>query len=153
MAQWISVDRDTLRLADEECEISGIRVRLSTSPYDVPTAFRGYFDHELDRFVIEFRYIEHEESVLKRHDPVTEFKAGILTGRVQAIIIDVKKIQAQAVGIEFEKRDWEHSVQEGIAIASRVLSGDDGWSRQNADAANAILNTQSDKLVVSPRNR
>lgn len=67
--------------------------RLSTSPYDVPTAFRTYFSATRKRFIIEFQYIAPEATAIKSINRYVDAKVGRHSGRVYEIAFDMENFK------------------------------------------------------------
>lgn len=63
--------------------------KLSSSPYDVPTAFRTYFSPARKRFIIEFQYIAPEATAMKIINGYVDAKVGRHSGRVYEIAFDM----------------------------------------------------------------
>ena len=56
LGRWISVKPCNYVTSDDSVDI-----RILTSPYDIPDWLRSGYDDDLDRFVVEFRYMVDEE--------------------------------------------------------------------------------------------
>jgi hypothetical protein len=54
----------------------GVLVELLLSAYDFPEAFRSRYDDKLRRYVIEFRYLDDEPSLLVPGDEHVAFLMG-----------------------------------------------------------------------------
>jgi len=98
MAQpdWIQVDPSTLAKPTNET-LDGIEVTLMTSPYDIPEAFRGFYDRRLERFVIEFKYLAEEPTRRETPHKHVALRAGKNSGRIYGVEIDVEGMKAQWV--------------------------------------------------------
>lgn len=98
--KWIEVNPDELEL-EQDRKIRGVTVRLRLSPYDVPLQVSGQTEGSEGHFFIRFKYItEDEKTTQVPQDPHLSLHVGKNTGRIYAIEIDVKALQAQRVNLE-----------------------------------------------------
>ena len=101
MPEWRKVDThliaDTLTETHDE---KGVQIRLALSPYDVPEAFRGFYDHDRNRFVIEFKYIQEEPFTVEHADNHLGMRIGKNSKRLYGFEIDVDGLRATKVGIQ-----------------------------------------------------
>jgi hypothetical protein len=86
----------------EKRNLQGVQVDVLVSPYDVPEAVRGYFCHQRQRFIIEFKYISSEDTVEKPQDQNVKIRVGRHSGRLYAIELDVKSLHANAVQLRLK---------------------------------------------------
>ena len=94
--EWIEVD--PVDLADTRTRnVNGVRITFMPSPYDLPDAFRGYYDKALNCFVIEFQYLADEKTENEEHGPYVTLRVGKNSGRVYGIEVDVNAAKAQWV--------------------------------------------------------
>lgn len=111
---WIKVDQSHV---DKPALVSfkGGTIQVRVSPYDLPEAFRGYWKVPGERFVIEFRYMSSDESLLTESpDTVASFHIGKSSRRVYAIELDMKELRRQA--------DRQHSsITEGVVRRVRDI--------------------------------
>ena len=100
MKEWIQVELDTEKLKQEK-HLRGIVVELLVSPYDVPEAVRGFFDDEIKRFAIEFKYMGGSDEPRKNNqqDKYLNFKIGENSERLYRLEIDVAALKANSVGL------------------------------------------------------
>lgn len=96
--QWISLSPEKL-VADTRQQLRGLELNIFVSPHDVPDAVRGYFDQQINRFVIEFRYLADERWQAKTQDPFLTLRVGRDSKRLLGIEVDVRALNAQAVGL------------------------------------------------------
>jgi|GEM_PF-1787120 len=106
MKHWVPINQGTLDLGRDET-IRGVHVRVSSSPYDIPRAIRGYYCDDLGKFVIEFRYIEDEPLTKIKADDFTWFEKGSFTGRIYKISIDVDEASAEQVSLVVEEHNHD----------------------------------------------
>jgi len=99
MTGWVKLEPAQFENVKTQKRIRGIDVDVYISPYDIPEAVRGYFDEDLDRFVIEFRYIEDERTEQHPQSEKVTLRLGKYSQRIYAIEIDVKALKAKAVSL------------------------------------------------------
>jgi hypothetical protein len=109
MSDWLTLNPAALNKARHE-QIRGVEVQVLLSPYDVPEAVRGYYDRHIRRFVIEFRYISGDESLIPdAQDEHITLKIGRNSHRLYRIEIDVDRLKAPAVALKLV-----HAVDQAI---------------------------------------
>lgn len=98
MAKWIQMPaHDFVKFTDKE--VSGVRLNVMLSPFDVPRRIRGDYNITINRFVIDFEYLEHEKTELQKLDENVSLDVGQNSGRIRRILIDVKRLNATSVGL------------------------------------------------------
>ena len=103
MSDWISLHPEQVSKEMRQTRRQdGVHISVSVSPYDVPDAVRGMFDRSIDRFLIEFRYLSQEEWSRRKHDDYISLRVGKNSERIYGIEIDVKGLQAKAVGLRVQ---------------------------------------------------
>lgn len=112
--------------------IRGVEVQLLVSPYDIPEAVRGFYNNELQRFVIEFRYIG-DEGKEERHDYPHDNVSLVISkrsGRLLKVFLDLDAMNAEAVRLnvraaieELVKERKRDSREENYEIAQQILAG------------------------------
>lgn len=136
--EWRLLDPKALGADKAETRsVRGVRIELLLSPYDVPDAMRGYFDERLDRFVIEFRYIDREP-IRKVKNEHLVLRVGKHSRRLYGIEVDVEKLKVNTVGLEMkfeeevtsamktlEKKDLGHRRRDNYRIAKKALRSRD----------------------------
>lgn len=94
------------------------------APYDVPSAVRGAFDDELDRFVIEFQYPgESEQFETISSDTNISLRVGKRSKRLWGVEINMKALGA--AGVELNVRLQE-------TIANKVAEALDGLAKRSS---------------------
>lgn len=96
--KWIEVDPNLVNPPKRE-KVDGAEVTVLMSPYDIPTALRGYFDEDRDRFVIEFRYLADEDKKKESPRPHITLCLGKNSGRIYGIELEVQALEAPWVQI------------------------------------------------------
>ena len=93
MSEWVRLDAEKLNTPQLEA-IRGVNITVRMSPYDVPEAVRGYYDEELERFVIEFRYIGDEPFRQKQKGEHITLRIGRHSGRLYGVEVNVDAMKA-----------------------------------------------------------
>lgn len=106
---WIEVDPEGLAEVTDKRGSNGIRIMFMPSPYDLPEAFRGFYDSAIDRFAIEFKYLGQERTENELHGEHVTLRLGKNSGRVYGIEIDVNAAQA----------DWVELIQKALTERSK----------------------------------
>lgn len=103
MSEWVEVDVNKIN-QEVRKDISGVEVKVSFSPYDVPRRYRSYRDANGKFFVIEFQYLLDEATVAKKATPNApiELEVGENSKRIYKIKLDTSVIKCDAVNVEFE---------------------------------------------------
>ena len=135
--RWIEVD--PAELADVTTKKrDGITVTITASPHDLPDAFRGFFDDNLNRFVIEFKYIGEEKVITEEsHGEYVTLRIGKNSGRIYGIEIDVHAAKAE----------WVALIQKALTERSRVT----GKPRRlaNYEAARRLIRERVPELAAA----
>jgi len=100
---WIPLNQ--LALEEERVErkkLEGVKVQVLVSPHDVPKALRGYVSDDGRSFTIEFCYISPEPTVEKSLEPHVTAQIGKNSGRLYAIKLDMRSLQAKSVSLRVE---------------------------------------------------
>jgi hypothetical protein len=79
----------------------GLAYTVFVSPYDVPHAVRGMYDDDDHIFIIEFRYIQDEPIRLMAWDENTTLRLGKHSGRLFGLQVDVDRVGAGTVKLDF----------------------------------------------------
>ena len=121
MKEWIQVELDTEKLKQAK-HLRGIVVELLVSPYDVPEAVRGFFDDEINRFAIEFKYIGGSDEPKKNNqqDKYLNFKIGENSERLYRLEIDVAALQANTVGLMIVQKEVNEALDQLIQQSGRI---------------------------------
>jgi hypothetical protein len=131
--EWTPLNLEELN-EPQIATIRGVELSVLVSPYDVPAAVRGYYDRQLNRFVIEFRYIQEEPITEDWRDSTMAVFVGKNSGRLYRIQLDVHKLKAQQVTLQFLiqqmdraleqlARNPQHRIRAGnYQLAKRVIS-------------------------------
>jgi hypothetical protein len=135
MSDWVPM-REELDQGERE-NVRGVDITVYLSPYNFPMAYRGRYDKEIDRFVIEFRYLEEEElEPVGSNDPVI-FRMGKKSRRLYKIEIDAKRLKAQKVGLKLgvltqqvqqRLRDLQQhdKLAQNYKVAENLIAEDEG---------------------------
>jgi hypothetical protein len=128
MEEWIKVDPSTLNPPKQET-VDGTKVTIKASPYDVPDAYRSYYDEQIGRHVVEFRYLTTEEKVRREnYGPHLTLRIGKNSSRVYGVEIGSPALQQrrwlQITVNALNEREEKVGRKEkflNYAIASRLL--------------------------------
>lgn len=113
---WIPLDpADIAPGRSETTAGASVRVTVFPSPYDVPGAVRGYFSVELDRFVIEFRYLFDDEIQRFKQSELITLRIGKRTKRVYGLEIDSQLVGAGNVRLELIAKAIEQTSKQAQA--------------------------------------
>jgi hypothetical protein len=110
MSAWIAIDNRSVDVINKKIR-EGVTVEASVSPYDIPSAVRGYMRVEDGWFVIEYKYLSDEPVIKLHEDAKIRIYIGINSGRLiqlhlNAIILEEDKDQMQRkYGIERIAKD------------------------------------------------
>jgi hypothetical protein len=98
-AQWISLKPEEIDSKEQAAGKAGkgVHLELSLSPYDIPERVRGYYNEELKRFVIEFRYINDEPLVERKLSDHVIVKEGKNSGRLYDVLVDVDAMNVDLI--------------------------------------------------------
>lgn len=99
MQGWLKLDPERVNKGKPR-QIRGVEINVLLSPYDVPRAVRGYYDNGIDRFVIEFSYLEDEPWSRSSQDPNIALRIGKNSQRLLGIEVNVKAVEAEAVELK-----------------------------------------------------
>jgi len=88
MNKWLALDPIQLQRSQEEF-LGGVTVEVYLSPYDIPEAIGRHDDQDKNKCIIEFRYIDKDESLTPRvHDNNITLVVGKRSGRIYRIEIE-----------------------------------------------------------------
>lgn len=99
-SKWVQVEPEEFDRPTPTQTSRGVELTVMVSPYDVPEAVRGRYDTDLDRFVIEFKYIQTEEWERDRQTDSIALRLGKNSGRLLGIEIDVQALRAGHVRLD-----------------------------------------------------
>ena len=116
--QWVEIPSNEV---DDFLRQSSARLQFSIrmAPHDIPNAVRGYFDEKIQRFVVEFRYIDEDEPWRRsKSDSPVILRIGKHSERLLGLEIDVQELKADSVGVRIMPQDIAE--QASVAIDSFV---------------------------------
>lgn len=142
---WLNLDTAQLYKAKQK-SLNGVQVNLFLPPSLIPNAVRGGFSKEEQRFVIEFRYLAPSSSCIVENvqsdDQSVVFQLDKDSGRVQKILIDVKKLNVGKVQLNVEAQ-----VLESIRSAESHIKDSDGdWIKESIEVARNALKLKKQDL-------
>lgn len=104
MERWVQLDTKVLDKPKVK-DLNGIRVAVSLSPYDIPSAVRGFRDPQSKWFVIEFRYLTEEAKSEPIGDERVKIVNGLKSQRIYQIHVNVEALQANEVSLGVKIND------------------------------------------------
>ena len=136
-SEWVAVRASEIDPPDKEID-NGIEVNIFLSPFDLPRAIRGSYHKSLDRFIIEFRYVDEEDFAITNEKENIAFRVGKKSRRLLGLQINTKALGVQRIELnvlteainrliekdtEQEHRDNYVAAREALAaVADRVLA-------------------------------
>ncbi len=143
-APWIQVES---RPREPEESRQTLEFKLLVPPHEVPQAVRGEFDKQINRFVIEIRYLDDEPFEKTTVDDIVCLRIGKKSQRLLSIELDTAKIDVKSVQIEVQSV-VEQEIKKAIG---KLLQGKRGQAeRENyALAVEAIESAGSSFLNPS----
>jgi hypothetical protein len=103
MKTWVHVPEDfATRVPPSSESIGGVQVTVFVSPFDSPTAVRGSFNQQLERFVVEFKYHGNEKTELEAHDRIA-LRLGKKSRRLYAIELDTQALGVSEITVQVVK--------------------------------------------------
>jgi hypothetical protein len=140
MSEWMKLDLASLDKGRTE-RIHGVMVHLLASPHNVPEAVRGFYDKAKERFVIEFRYLDEEDTVKKTANAETCLFVGKNSSRLYRIELDVRALKAKEVGLLVSA---PQSAMEGIQYLKQHQQSLS--IERNYDVADTVIEREKGKL-------
>ncbi len=110
---WIEVPADSLDTDDKLIE-SGVEISVGLSPFDIPEGVRGFYDEAIERFVIQFKYLDadgKERRTSVKPEAGIELCVGEYSGCLYEIHVDVDQIGANAVQLKLYLQKAENAVR------------------------------------------
>jgi len=145
MSSWIQIDASSLQ-TDELRRVAGVEIAIGLSPYDIPSDVRGFYDKELRRFVIEFRYAlgeDEEREELPHSDHVTLF-VGKESGCLYEIHLDVDEIGTTSVGLRMRLPEVNSAL---LRLADTFPNG---VRKRHYKVMGEVVEEASQELLASP---
>jgi hypothetical protein len=143
MTDWVSLNAKTLALQKHRT-IRGVDITLVMSPYDIPEAVRGDYNKELQRFVIEFRYMSDEPWERSRCDNNIILRIGRNSGRLYGIEVDVHALAAQMINL---RMDVAKAVTNAINRLAR--QAERAQRRENYEVAKDAIEEKQNEIFES----
>lgn len=151
--RWIRVKPCNYVASDDPVDI-----RILTSPYDIPDWVRSGYDDDLDRFVVEFRYMLDEEYRISDVGDGVRVRLGKHSNRIVGVDVDVDRpgTYRAPVPVEDPRADTYNAIKKAIqnveetmnARARRTRRGRRGEDakRQNYVVAQRVLEGKHDEI-------
>jgi hypothetical protein len=141
MSEWQLLDPNTLS-SPQKREVRGVQINVLISPYDVPQGIRGSFDRDLNRFVIEFKYMDGEPTRKEHADKYLAAFVGKSSGRLYRIEVDVVSLKASAVELRLE-------VPKLLSNALADLAQSHHQRKDNYDLAQRVIQDPASRVLQS----
>lgn len=97
MSNWVKLDLEQPVHEHVLAQSEGATIEIAVSPYTIPDAVRGFYDRELERFVIQFRYLDDEPYDTQEIAESVWVRVGKYTERLHGIEIDVDSLTISGV--------------------------------------------------------
>jgi hypothetical protein len=143
---WIQVER-SLRMRSEPRR--ELELTLFVPPHEVPQAVRGDFDKQLNKFVIEIRYLDDEEFKRTTIDDLVCLRVGKKSQRLLGIELNTAKLKVSKV--QFGVNSVEHEVEHEIEKAVDKLLEERSGQKEHENYSLAMKAIQSKRrLLLDP---
>lgn len=128
LGRWISVKPCNYVASDDSVDI-----RILTSPYDIPDWVRSGYDDDLDRFVVEFRYMLDEEYRISDVGDGIRVRLGRHSNRIVGVEVDVDQPGAYQVPIPpgDPRADAYNAIKKAIRNVEETMNARAGRSRRS----------------------
>ncbi len=139
MKDWIKLDTSELN-RQEESNVHGVAITVGLAPCDVPDAVRGYYDRDIDRYVIEFNYLDEgdEPRIASWQSDLLTLYVGEHTGCIYEIHVDAKSLGADAVRLKVQIK----KAMDGLATTDRYAA-----QRRHYELAKEAISRHADELL------
>ncbi len=126
MSDWLYLGLNPKKFTSNEDD-SGVTIRTSPSPYDIPEAARKNFDETRKFLSIEFQYISNEPVKSITEEDGISFRLGKNSGRLYAIDVELKKVTSGEATID---RITERiaKIIGGLAVSSNLPARTNNYS-------------------------
>jgi hypothetical protein len=138
MGEWMKLDPDQVDKG-RMLRIKGVEINVFLSPHDVPRHVRGYYDDKLDRFVIEFNYLDDEDWKRSSQEPNLSLRLGRNSQRLLGIEANVKALKAGAVELKLH-------IEQAVSRAIEGLSGQFQKKAASYEAAMGVIEDRESQL-------
>ncbi len=142
LGRWIRVTPSNYVVLGDAIEV-GILI----SPYDIPDGVRGGYDKDLNRFVVEFRYMVDEEYRSLDVDDGVCIRLGKHSGRIVGVEVDVDRLNISEVIVAVKDRSAAASAAIGKAMRNVDKMEDPrARRRENYIVAQRVLEDKHDAI-------
>lgn len=133
MSRWIVTNFDELNTNLPQEQPKEVRVNVFLSPFQTPLAVRGEKRND-GFFIIHFAYhsAENDFESVASEDKVVTLKVGKDSKRIFQILIDLKKCNAEKIGLHFS-----HS--EKLNLAETLKEQTLKHLKKNEQGTNAVI--------------
>ena len=127
-----------------------IEVGVLISPYDIPNGVRGGYDDDLDRFVVEFRYMVNEEYRSLDADNGTRIRLGKHSSRIVGVEVDMDR-RGFAVAVEDRNAAAYAAIDKAIQNVEEIEDAR-ARRRENYAVAQRILEHKRNDIFDTHQN-
>jgi hypothetical protein len=120
MTDWVPLNAKTLALPKHRT-IRGVDITLVVSPYDIPDAVRGEYNKDLQRFIIEFRYMSDEPWEHSKYNDNIVLRIGRNSGRLYGIEVDIHALPDQRIDLRMNVAKAVTNAINGLAHQSEMV--------------------------------
>lgn len=140
-APWIQIDNPLSVRSEAPTQVE---FRFLVPPHEVPQAVRGGFDKQINKFVIEIRYLDDEDFKRTVIDSIVSLRIGKKSRRLLGIELDTTK--AGVAKIQFEVHELEQEIEKAL---DKLVRDEGGREQKNYSMAkNAIESKRA--LLLNP---
>jgi hypothetical protein len=141
-APWIQVE-PSLEMRSKP--LKKLQFTVFVSPHEVPQAVRSEFDKQLNRFVIEFRYLDDEEFKRVAVDNIVCLRVGKNSRRLLGIELDT--VTRDVAKVRLEVHSLEREIKKAV---DRLLQKESGKEeRENYALAMKAIESKG-ALLLDP---
>jgi hypothetical protein len=117
---------------------------LLAPPHEVPQAVRGEFDKQINRFVIEIRYLDDEDFKRTAIDEIVSLRIGKKSRRLLGIELDTTRVNVTEV--QFEVKELEQEIERAL---DKLVRGESGREQSNYSMAKSAIESKR-ALLLDP---
>ncbi|WP_313218268.1 hypothetical protein [Stenotrophomonas sp.] len=135
VADWIEVDEskyNQIKQAYSGVDSRSVLIEMSMSPYDVPLQVRGDYDECSKRFVIDFRYIDSEDSKSLQLDDHMSAVVGLSSGRIYSLLIDLEALGANSVEVKIVEEKVHKNADNALTRMANPVGSPRSKEKSNA---------------------
>ena len=138
---WIQIERPlpACSSAPQQLEFT-----LLMPPHEVPQAVRGEFDKQINRFVIEIRYLDDEDFKRTAIDDIVSLRIGKKSRRLLGIELDTTRFNVTKV--QFEVHELKKEIKKAL---DKLVREEIGSEQKNYSMAMSAIESKR-ALLLKP---